>query len=73
LSLQLGCFRQFDAPAMLAAENAVLSACERFGKAPGAILRPSMKGKSNFESKGGLFALGTDVESLKGAFAALLK
>jgi len=73
LSLQLGCFRQFDAPAMLAAENSVLNACNRFEKAPGAILRPAMKGKSNLETKGGLFALGTDVESLKGAFAALLK
>ncbi len=73
LSLQLNCFRQFDDPAMLAAENAVLSACEHFGKKPGAILRPSMKGKSTLENQGGLFALGSDIESLKGAFSTLLK
>ncbi len=72
LSLQLGCFRKFDAPEMLAAEKAVLDACERFGKAPGAILRPSMKGASKLSANGGLFALGTDVDCLKKSFSALL-
>ena len=73
LSLQLGCFRKFDSPEMLAAENAVLNACERSGKAPGAILRPSMKGASKLQANGGLFAMGTDIEALKSSFASLLK
>lgn len=73
LSLQLGCFRRFDAPELLAAENVVLAACERSGKAPGAILRPTMKGRSGLGERGGLFALGSDVEALKTAFSAFLQ
>ena len=72
LSLQLGVFRKFDAPEMLAAERRVLDACQRSGKAPGAILRKSMQGKSAMAGCGGLFALGSDIESLKNSFTSLL-
>lgn len=72
LSLGLGAFRKYDAPGMLHAEQRVLEVCARFAKAPGALWRASMEGKSLFTGKGGLFALGTDVDALKNSFDSML-
>jgi 2-keto-3-deoxy-L-rhamnonate aldolase RhmA len=72
LSLGLGVFRQYDAPEVLRAEQRVLEACQRNGKAPGALWRASMEGHSLFTGKGGLFALGTDVDALRRSFESML-
>ena len=72
LSLGQGVFRQYAAPAMLAAERRVLDACRHFGKAPGALWRASMEGNSLLSGEGGLYALGTDVEALRKSFDSML-
>ncbi|MBN8218711.1 MAG: 2-dehydro-3-deoxyglucarate aldolase [Spirochaetes bacterium] len=72
LSLQLGVFKDYTSPPMLEAERRVLEACRRHGKAPGALWRRSMDGRSRLSGEGGLFALGTDIEALSRSFQTMI-
>ncbi len=73
LSLNLGCFEQFDAPAIRAAEADVLAACARHGKRAGLLLRSGMSIDELHRRGFSLLALGTDIGCLKQGFAAMLK
>jgi len=70
LSLQLGCFKKFDDPRMLEAEERVLEACSKAGKSVGAILRPASN--LSVRPRGGLFALGSDLECMRSSFSKLI-
>lgn len=73
LSLDLGCFEQFDAPAMLEAERRVIAACAKHGKIAGMLLKSGMN-PTDCQSRGfTLLALGTDVGCLKSGMARLLQ
>ncbi len=65
LSLQLGCFGQFEHPVMLAAEQKVLDACRKHGKIAGMLLKEGMSAES-FIAKGFRFlGRGTDLGIFK--------
>jgi 4-hydroxy-2-oxoheptanedioate aldolase len=72
LSLNLGCFEQFDAPAIRAAEAEVLAACARHGKQAGMLLRSGMRGDALRDKGFSLLALGSDIGCLKQGFAKML-
>jgi 2-keto-3-deoxy-L-rhamnonate aldolase RhmA len=73
LSLALGCFEDFSAPAMQAAEARVLAACVRHGKKAGLLLRAGMS-PAEFRKKGfSLMALGSDIGCLKQGFQNMLR
>ena len=72
LSLNLGVYGKFDSPEMIHAEQAVLSACRKYGKVPGMLLKQSMNA-ADFRKKGFRFlALGTDHGCMKQSFRKLL-
>lgn len=73
LSLNLGVYGKFDSPEMVHAEQAVLSAAEKYGKTPGMLLKASMD-PARYLAKGFRFlALGTDHGLMKQAFQAPLQ
>jgi len=71
--LALDCHGQLDAPAMQAAEAAVLAACARHGKRAGLLLKAGMDPRPYRERGFALMALGKDIGCLKDGFARLLK
>ncbi len=72
LSLSLGCFEQYDAPAIQVAEADVLAACARHGRRAGLLLRSGMRGDA-LRAKGfSLLALGSDIGCLKQGFVQML-
>jgi len=73
LSLDLGCFREFAAPRMLAAEENVLAACARHGKKAGILLRAGMSAAACRQKGFSLLALGSDGGCLRQGFDQLLK
>jgi 2-keto-3-deoxy-L-rhamnonate aldolase RhmA len=73
LSLNLNCFDNYDAPAMRAAEDAVLSACARHGKRAGMLAKASMP-VARYREKGfSVLALGSDIGCLKQGLESLLR
>lgn len=73
LSLQLGCFRRFDSPALLAAEKCVFNACARHGKIAGILMREGMS-YEKYQALGvTLFAMGSDIDCMKKSFRATLR
>ncbi|MCA1810132.1 MAG: HpcH/HpaI aldolase/citrate lyase family protein [Kiritimatiellia bacterium] len=72
LSLALGCYNQFDAPVLRAAEAKVLEACARHGKRAGILLRPGMRQDTMIKRGFSLLAMGSDLGCLKSGFQRLL-
>lgn len=73
LSLRLGCFDHYDAPALVSAENAVIQACRRHGKRPGMLLKASMSAAACRNKGFSFLALGSDMGCLKQGFRRLLE
>ncbi len=73
LSLALGCYGQLEAPALQAAESAVLEACARHGKRAGLLLKAGLDPRRYREKGFSLLSLGTDIGCLKEGFARLLE
>jgi 2-keto-3-deoxy-L-rhamnonate aldolase RhmA len=71
LSLQLGCFRDYQHPRMQAAEQAVLAACRQHGKQAGAILRPPATAEETMARGFTFLATGTDIRCLTAGLQAL--
>lgn len=73
LSLELGCFEQYEAPAMREAEQRVVAACVRHGKRAGMLLKSGMR-SIDCQPRGFTFlALGSDLGCLKGGMRHLLQ
>ena len=73
LSLDLGCFGEYAAPPMLAAEQTVLAACARHGKKAGMLLRAGMSAEACRQKGFSFLALGSDGGCLRQGFDQLLK
>ncbi len=71
LSLNVGCFERLDAPAMQAAEAAVLTACARHGKRAGMLLKAGMAAEPCHAKGFSMLALGSDIGCLKSGFERL--
>ncbi len=72
LSMNLGCFGDWDSPAVKDAEDTVLQACRTYHKLPGMLLKNGQSAES-FRQKGfRMIALGSDSGLLKSGCARLL-
>lgn len=72
LGLALGCPGQLDAPAIAAAEEAVLAACARHGKRAGMLLKAGVDAGPYRERGFSVLALGSDVGCLRAGLGGLL-
>ncbi len=73
LSLDLGCYGNFAHPEIKRAEEIVLSACARYGKIPGMLLKSGQKAAPFYAAGFRMVALGTDIGVLKSGFQEMLK
>lgn len=73
LSLNLGCYRQFDSEPIRSAEKAVLEAARKHGKIAGMLCKPSMSATDCIERGFRFLAMGTDLNCMKSAFRKLLE
>jgi 2-keto-3-deoxy-L-rhamnonate aldolase RhmA len=73
LSLELGCFGDYDSPLMRAAEGAVLDACARHGKKAGMLLKSGMSAEACQQKGFSFLALGSEIGCLRQGFDQLIK
>lgn len=73
LSLDMGCYGEYAAPPMLAAEQTVLAACARHGKKAGMLLRAGMSAAACRQKGFSFLALGSDGGCLRQGFDQLIK
>lgn len=71
LAADLGCGDDVAAPAVAAAERAVVAACRRHGKRSGLLLRAGMTATGRHADGFDILALGSDIGCLRSGFAAL--
>ena len=73
LSSDYGCYRQFDDPRIHEAEQRVLAAARKNGKAVGMVLRPNMKLEEYLAAGVHFICLGTDLALAQAALAVPLR
>lgn len=73
LSLNLGCYNDFDNGKMRYAEKTLLEACARHGKIPGMLMKSGMKPDECIQKGFRFLALGTDHSAMKQAFMSMLQ
>ncbi len=72
LSLNLGCFREYDSPLIIEAERKVRAACEKYGKKMGMILRDKSLLNKYKEAGFSFFSMGTDIGILSKSFKEII-
>lgn len=73
LSLNLGCYNDFENGKMHSAEKVLLEACARHGKIPGMLMKSGMRADDCIQKGFRFLALGTDHSAMKQAFLSMLQ
>jgi len=72
LSLNLGCFKEYDSPLIIEAEKKVMRACKQHGKKMGMILRDKNLLNKYKEIGFSFFSMGTDIGILTKSFKEII-
>lgn len=73
LSLNLGCYNDFENGKMHSAEKVLLEACARHGKIPGMLMKSGMRADDCIQKGFRFLALGTDHSAMKQAFLSMFQ
>lgn len=73
LSLNLGCFQEYDHPEIIEAENKVLKQAVKYGKVMGMHLKASMNQEEYIKKGFSLMAIGSDTACLRSGFKKMLE